>query len=481
MNTRNTNATVRPRTVISTDPELDDLNSMLRLLLHANEIDIEALVVTSSKFHWAGESESGLEGHRWPPANSRLHIHEAIDAYEQVHANLVVHDSAYPSPATLRGRTAIGNVRSVGDVSQPTAGSRLIEEAILREDPRVLYVQHWGGMNTTARALMSIEERFAGTTDWEARRAAITARLVLSSFSEQDDLYADYIRPRWPGLEFRDVATDAWGYFARSVADAEDLGFLAPQWMRDNVSEVGPMGEAYRVWGDGKQMAPGDVEDYFGECEMSAEALRERGFFVWAPPEPAGSWISEGDSSNFAPLIANGLRAHENPTFGGWGGRLVADADDPNRFGRSGVPERTSDGSERAGWSVARWLPDYQRELAGRLRWTVTGDFAAANHPPLVLPVGETDREVRAGDALTLSLEATDPDGDPITIEWWQYREAGAFGGDVDIAADGSSARVTVPARAVAGESIHVVATVRDAGVPSFARYLRFVLTVVGS
>ena len=26
-----------PRTVVTTDPELDDLNSMLRLLLHSNE------------------------------------------------------------------------------------------------------------------------------------------------------------------------------------------------------------------------------------------------------------------------------------------------------------------------------------------------------------------------------------------------------------------------------------------------------------
>lgn len=33
-----------PRTIVTTDPELDDLNSMLRLLLYANEIDIVGLV-----------------------------------------------------------------------------------------------------------------------------------------------------------------------------------------------------------------------------------------------------------------------------------------------------------------------------------------------------------------------------------------------------------------------------------------------------
>lgn len=38
-----------PRTIITTDPELDDLNSMLRLLLYSNEIDIVGLVYSSSR------------------------------------------------------------------------------------------------------------------------------------------------------------------------------------------------------------------------------------------------------------------------------------------------------------------------------------------------------------------------------------------------------------------------------------------------
>jgi hypothetical protein len=36
-----------PRTVITTDPELDDLNSMLRLLLYSNEINIVGLIYSS--------------------------------------------------------------------------------------------------------------------------------------------------------------------------------------------------------------------------------------------------------------------------------------------------------------------------------------------------------------------------------------------------------------------------------------------------
>jgi len=33
-------------------------------------------------------------------------------------------------------------------------------------------------------------------------------------------------------------------------------------------------------------------------------------------------YVSEGDSPAFLYSIANGLRNHENPTYGGWGGRF---------------------------------------------------------------------------------------------------------------------------------------------------------------
>lgn len=468
----------RQRTVITTDPELDDLNSMLRLLLHSNEIDLEALVVTSSKFHWAGDPAAGIEPHRWVPQGAKLHIEQALDAYDVAYPNLVAHDAAFPAPEALRAVHAIGNIRSLGDTSAPTEGSRLIERAILSDDPRTLYVQHWGGFNTTARALMSIEERFAGDADWAERKAEITAKLVLSSFAEQDETYADYIRPNWPGLEFREVMTAGWGYFARTVVDDEGAGFLTAEWMREHVSSVGPVGAAYRVWGDGLQMAPGDTEDYFGERDVTKEELEARGFWVWAPLQEAGAWISEGDTSNFTPLIPNGLRAHEHATFGGWGGRLRPSATEPGRYEQADAPELRRDGTAHDGWSVGRWLPDFQRELAGRLRWTVTPTFADANHPPVVEPVGATDLAVGPGGTVDLAVAASDPDGDAVTAEWWQYTEAGTLDGAVTIDADGLRASVRVPEGAPAGATVHVIATVRDGGEPSFARYARFVLTV---
>ncbi len=475
----------RQRTVITTDPELDDLNSMLRLLLHGNEIDLEALVVTSSRFHWSGDAD--LAGHRWVPEGAKLHIEQALEAYAAAYPNLVVHDPAYPAPEALRAVHAIGNIRSLGDTSAPTEGSRLIERAILSDDPRILFVQHWGGFNTTARALMSIEERFADDADWPERKAAITAKLVLSSFAEQDETYADYIRPNWPGLEFREVMTAGWGYFARTVVDEEGAGFLTAGWMREHVSSVGPVGAAYRVWGDGLQMAPGDTEDYFGERDATKEELEARGFWVWAPLQEAGAWISEGDTSNFTPLIPNGLRAHEHATFGGWGGRLRPSATEPGRYEKADAPELRADGTAYDGWSVGRWLPDFQRELAGRLRWTVAPTFAEANHPPVVEPIGPVDLTVPAGGSVQLAVSATDPDGDALAAEWWQYREAGTL--DAGLVIDATDApgiadaielraTVAIPADAPSGATAHVVVTVRDGGEPSFTRYARFILTV---
>ena len=104
-----------PRTIVTTDPELDDLNSMLRLLLYANEIDIVGLVYSSSRFHHAGDPAAGVAPHRWPAPGSVFHIDEAVNAYGEAYPHLVVHDPRYPSPERLRSLIAWGNVTGAGD------------------------------------------------------------------------------------------------------------------------------------------------------------------------------------------------------------------------------------------------------------------------------------------------------------------------------------------------------------------------------
>ena len=201
----------RVRVIVTTDPELDDLNSMLRLVLYSNEIELAGLIRSSSVLHYAGDVALGIEPYRWPPPGARSHIDQALDAYEQVYENLQVHDPRYPAPTALRSLVREGNVIDGGDRREPSAGSDLIADVLLDDEQGIVVVQAWGGFNTIARALMTIEERHAGRAEWPAIHARVTARTVLTSWGEQDDAFAAYIRPNWSEMEMRQVATMVWG------------------------------------------------------------------------------------------------------------------------------------------------------------------------------------------------------------------------------------------------------------------------------
>lgn len=497
---------VAPRTIITTDPELDDLNSMLRLLLYSNEIRIVGLVYSSSQFHYAGDPEAGVEPHRWPAPGSTFHIHRAVDAYAQVYPNLVVHDPRYPSPEHLRSLIAWGNVADVGDMVTDTEGSELVRSVLLDDGAGPLFLQVWGGHNTIARALKSIEDEFRGTDGWEDLRRRITDKAVITSFGQQDTTLADYIRPSWPGIESREVATRVWGYFARTVAAEEDQHLLGAEWMRENVTRLGPMGAAYRVWGDGEQMAEGfDDEDYFGLSGHTVEELEAMGYTVWMPPQEPGSFISEGDSSNWALLAGNGLRSWEHPSWGGWGGRQhpvseppvtgvrekavsgpaesaprrVADAGlaEPIYWTNAGALDGGPEGVPGDEWTSARWLGEFQRDFAARLRWSVTSTYGGANHHPEVTVAEGTAIDVHPGARVRLCAEVSDPDGDAVEVHWWQYREAGTCDVELELMSVADAVEFEVPADVAPGETLHVICTAQDSGAPPLTRHARVVLT----
>ena len=78
------------RMIVLTDigAEVDDTESMVRLLLYSDVIDLQGLVATTST--WKRTSVS-----------PQL-IQDVIAAYAKVHANLVKHDANYPPAATLQ-------------------------------------------------------------------------------------------------------------------------------------------------------------------------------------------------------------------------------------------------------------------------------------------------------------------------------------------------------------------------------------------
>src|SRR5262245_38569591 len=170
-------ATGKPRVVVTTDPELDDSNSLVRYLLHSTDFVTEGLIYASSGVHWKGDGKGtkwyvpgreytrfGLnvcpcESWRWSP-NERF-IDDAVEAYEQAYNNLRVHDAAYPEPALLQSKIRVGNIAFDGDISADSDGSNLIKQLLLDATEGPIYLLAWGGQSTIARALKSIQEQYS--------------------------------------------------------------------------------------------------------------------------------------------------------------------------------------------------------------------------------------------------------------------------------------------------------------------------------
>ena len=408
-----------------------------RYLLRSADFDTEGLIYASSAFHWKGDGRGtrwwqpgreydrfGLSGicpctqWRWP-TDDKLHIAGAVERYAQVYDNLKVHDRDYPTPGYLRSVIREGNVQFDSDisVSGDSPGSNLIKQVLLDNEGGPVYLMAWGGPSTIARALKSIQLEYQGTRRWRAIQRKVTRKAIIVSFGTQDYSYRDYISVSWPDIQLWQAATTTWGYFARNVVLPEHAQYLSTEWTQENVSSVGPFGEFYRVWGDGKQMVEGDIFDFFHLSGLTQQQLREMGYVAWMPPQAKGSFISEGDTSTFLMLVDNGLRSHEHPGWGGWGGRLAQSPEDPSEWSSAGVADRDPQGNTPPDYAAQRWFGAAQRDFAARMQWSVTPRFEAANHHPNVAVGGRLDRTARPGEIVTLNAKATDPDGDATDVQ----------------------------------------------------------------
>ena len=126
-----------------------------------------------------------------------------------------------------------------------------------------------------------------------------------------------------------------------------------------------------------------------------------------------------------------------------------------------------------------RWIGALQNDFAARADWCVK-PYAEANHPPVVKLAHDLDFRVSVGDSVSLSAKGTtDPDGDDLTYQWWQYQEADTYEGAIEIVNAGKQdASFRVPGDGGKGEVIHVVCEVRDNGTPPLTRYQRVVVEV---
>ncbi len=412
----------RPRVIVMTDGECDDRASMVRFLLNTCHVELEAIIQTNSRFQKHGHSAE-----RW--------VDLQIDAYGAVYPNLVKHHPSYPHPDTVRARSFVGDedyghmrkiltweqkpghkVEYFPDDWPDTPGSDRIVEVLRRDDPRPVYIQAWGGANTLSRALFVLKNRYPDDYD----RAI--AKATFYTIWYQDD-GGNYIERHHPGL------TMIWcdGFNSTWTAGANNTEFFEAHVTKGH----GPLG-----------------------------ALMPRG-------------CGEGDTPALLWALDNGLRNHEHPTYGGWGGRFARHPELPNVY---------VDADEGAhGQSIRRWMAQVDQDLAAKADWCVAERYEAANHKPVIaMRGGLGDRTVRSGKRVLLDARQTrDPDADRLHFTWWQYREAGTLDATVTLrdAGDGQVRFVAPDVNHPA--TVHLILEVKDDGVPALVAYRRVIVNVL--
>lgn len=487
----------KARTVITTDGEVDDMNSVIRALFYANEFDLAGIVLTSSVYHYAGDKTAGIKPFRW---TGTQWVQDFINSYEEIYPNLKVHADGYPKPDYLRSITKVGNIKSVGEMEEVTEGSEFLKKLFLDDDKRELYVQTWGGTNTTARALKSIEEQYGNTKEWASIQKKINDKLVIYIILDQDDSYSKYIAKKWPNLRIINDTSNFWHFaYAWKLHTDKVNSLLQGDWLYKNIqSNHGPLLSKYALMGDGKY-----IEGELEEEQRGTDAYLEKN-----PQYNRYDFISEGDSPSFFYLINNGLRSSENPTYGGWGGRFGAVN---NRLWKNNVLDYDPyTGQYEAEYSLMRWFDDIQNDFAARADWAVAKTYKEANHNPTVTVKEGINLKAAPGEKITLHAKGKDPDGNKISYRWWHYAEADTYeeskvvknepvehkveglllsitrklakGEVVDnITLNGSdtdTVTFTVPTDAKSGDTIHIIAEVKDDGEFNLKHYQRVIITI---
>lgn len=431
----------KPRLVVLTDigGDPDDQQSMIRLMLHADEFEIEALIA----------SAAGVPGELKKETVRPERIREIVEAYGAVRPNLLLHRPDYPDHKLLLGRIKSGNpvrgAKSLG-AGHDTEGSRWIISVVDRDDPRPLNVTIWGGSTELAQALWRVRN---DRTPEQLR--AFLGKLRVYSIGHQDDT-GPWINEQFPDLFFilskAPAGQDMRNAAYRGMYLGGDEALTSRAWVDANLrQDRGPLGALYPVTG------------------------------MWTAPNPHAT-LKEGDTPSWFYFLPTGLGDPARPEWGCWGGRFRNEKGGLYRDATDTVGDVTH---SRA--TVWRWRPAFQAEFAARALWCVK-PAKEANRPPVPVLNGERGLgavavTARAGEVVKLSAAgSTDPDGDRLTYRWFVYPEAGTYGKAVSLAgADGESAVLPVPADA-AGKTIHVILDVTDRGSPAVTRYRRAVVSV---
>lgn len=430
--TTNSPGAERPRVIATTDGEVDDRSSMIRFLLYTCDFDVAGIVEVNSKYQKNGHSRE-------------MWIQAQLDAYERVLPNLRKHNPDYPDTDSLRRVMRVGN-ENIDDLyvappdmeAKDTAGTQLIIDTLLDDDPRPVHILSWGGANTTASALWKLK------TEYPSDKFEYAASRIRIYCIWYQDGGGKWIQENIPGAYI----------------------YEAYQW--DNVWDYESYDNARK---EGKLSAnPPFIQEYMKDAWLNENVKNGHGPLGAMTPQ---RYISEGDTPSFLNLVNNGLAADKDYTLGGWGGRgAYDDSAFPNH-----VTDRKLNDDGDANKMFWRWVPAAQNDFAARMDWCVKS-FEDANHPPVAKVIGDLRRNVKAGETVRLAATATDPDGDKLTCSWWQYADADSAASTVTLDHSDSLNRASFTVPNEPGKQIHMILEVTDDGTPPLVGYQRIVCNI---
>ena len=217
------------------------------------------------------------------------------------------------------------------------------------------------------------------------------------------------------------------------------------------------------------------------------------GYVVWMPVQTKGSWLGEGDDHTFMNMLGNGLRAYEKGSYGGWGGREAGKKEAANfSFDSASNDTSASSMANKLGTLNSQpdkstkesaypdFFPKAQRDFAARLKWSVTPAYKNANHEPVAKIEGPLNIMASAGQKIRINGEVSDPDGNSVSVKWWQFH-VGSYPNKVEISnPDKAQTEVLIPNDAIGGQTIHLILEATDNGTPSLTRYQRMIITIKG-
>lgn len=417
--------------------ETDDSESLVRLMVHADMLEIEGIVFTTG---WSlGETRDEFLGL----------IHKAIDAYEKDLPNLLKRSGQtthgqiesrqsvgyWPSPKYLRDRTMFGSkkrgAQHIGE-GNDSPGSQLIIDLVDEDDDRPLWVTVWGGGNTVAQSIWRVKQDRS-----EAELKKFLSKLRVYTITDQD----------------RDQKTP----FSDS----------AHQWMRRDFEK-----DLFFLWDE----CAWKFQNGTGRRKWDEYEKHIQGHGNLGNEYPKYKYGVEGDTPAFLHLLPIGLNDPNVPTHGGWGGYFD--------WGL-GEDKETScyTNFDKPTYDQCRKLEEHFyaatfNNFAARMDWAKDG---TGNRNPVVkidedLTLKILTKTPKAGERVTLDASGSfDPDHNNLSFIWWVLSDAGTYKQAVGIRGrDQSKATLDVPVNS-AGKTIHVICEVTDDGSPSLTSYRRVI------